>query len=230
FGITLGTSIKYNNITVGEVVSVTPDFKTNQVTLQARIEPSYALGIARNGSHFWVAKTKIGFNGVENLQNLLSSSIEVQPGFGDVQYQFELEKQPQQALGIEFTLQSETRGSVTEDSPVLYREMEVGKVTHVALGDFADRVMFTIEIQKEFAYLVRSNSVFWNTSGVDVSIGLSGANIKAGTLDSIMKGGITFATPEQKQLQPIAKQDQAFYLYPEAKPEWRQWRTAIPKP
>lgn len=230
FGITLGTSIKYNNITVGEVVSVTPDFKTNQVTLQARIEPSYALGIARNGSHFWVAKTKIGFNGVENLQNLLSSSIEVQPGFGDVQYQFELEKQPQQALGIEFTLQSETRGSVTEDSPVLYREMEVGKVTHVALGDFADRVMFTIEIQKEFAYLVRNNSVFWNTSGVDVSIGLSGANIKAGTLDSIMKGGITFATPEQKQLQPIAKQGQAFYLYPEAKPEWHQWRTAIPKP
>lgn len=72
--------------------------------------------------------------------------------------------------------------------------------------------------------------MFWNVSGVDVSIGLSGANIKAGTIDSIVRGGITFATPEQKQLQPIAKQGQAFYLYPAATPEWTQWRTAIPKP
>ncbi|MDF9400874.1 MlaD family protein [Vibrio sp. 1180_3] len=229
-GITEGTSIKYNNIVVGEVTSVTPDFQTGIITLKARIDPNYATDVARVDTHFWVAKTKIGLDGIENLQNLITSSIEVRPGTGKPNYQFKLEKQPKQETGVEFTLQSERRGSVTEGTPVLYREMEVGVVTHVKLGDFADRVIFTVEIQKQFAYLVRNNSVFWNVSGVDVSIGLSGANIKAGTIDSIVRGGITFATPEQKQLQPIAKQGQAFYLYPAATPEWTQWRTAIPKP
>ncbi|MDE1333276.1 MlaD family protein [Vibrio aestuarianus] len=229
-GITEGTSIKYNNIVVGEVTSVTPDFQTGIITLKARIDPNYATDVARVDTHFWVAKTKIGLDGIENLQNLITSSIEVRPGTGKPNYQFKLEKQPKQETGVEFTLQSERRGSVTEGTPVLYREMEVGVVTHVKLGDFADRVIFTVEIQKPFAYLVRNNSVFWNVSGVDVSIGLSGANIKAGTIDSIVRGGITFATPEQKQLQPIAKQGQAFYLYPAATPEWTQWRTAIPKP
>lgn len=229
-GITEGTSIKYNNIVVGEVTSVTPDFQSGIITLKARIDPNYATDVARVDTHFWVAKTKIGLDGIENLQNLITSSIEVRPGTGKPNYQFKLEKQPKQETGVEFTLQSERRGSVTEGTPVLYREMEVGVVTHVKLGDFADRVIFTVEIQKPFAYLVRNNSVFWNVSGVDVSIGLSGANIKAGTIDSIVRGGITFATPEQKQLQPIAKQGQAFYLYPAATPEWTQWRTAIPKP
>ncbi|MDE1225420.1 MlaD family protein [Vibrio aestuarianus] len=229
-GITEGTSIKYNNIVVGEVTSVTPDFQSGIITLKARIDPNYATDVARVDTHFWVAKTKIGLDGIENLQNLITSSIEVRPGTGKPNYQFKLEKQPKQETGVEFTLQSERRGSVTEGTPVLYREMEVGVVTHVKLGDFADRVIFTVEIQKPFAYLVRNNSVFWNVSGVDVSIGLSGASIKAGTIDSIVRGGITFATPEQKQLQPIAKQGQAFYLYPAATPEWTQWRTAIPKP
>lgn len=54
----------------------------------------------------------------------------------------------------------------------------MGRVTDVELGTFADRVISTIQIDPHYAYLVRSNSVFWNVSGLDVQIGLSGANIK----------------------------------------------------
>ncbi len=98
------------------------------------------------------------------------------------------------------------------------------------LGEFADRVISTIAIAPQYAYLVRQNSVFWNTSGVDVSIGITGANVRAGTIDSIVRGGITFATTEQKQLEPIAHQGQSFYLYAKAEDSWSAWRTAIPKP
>ncbi|KOO10828.1 hypothetical protein AKJ18_32245, partial [Vibrio xuii] len=58
----------------------------------------------------------------------------------------------------------------------------------------------------------------------------SGAEIKAGTVESLLRGGITFATPEDKQLTPPATPDQAFYLYPQGEEEWTKWRTAIPKP
>ncbi|EGU39520.1 mce-related protein [Vibrio ichthyoenteri ATCC 700023] len=226
----VGTAIKYNSIKVGEVVDVVPDFNRDDVILKARILPEYASQVARQGAYFWLPQAELGLAGVKNLESILSQSINVVVGNGVQAEQFELHEKPQSIDGVSFTLQSETRGSVTEGTPVLYREMEVGHVVKVALGEFADRVVTTITIDAKYAYLVRQNSVFWNTSGVDVSIGITGANIKAGTFDSLVRGGITFATPEQKQLQAIAQEGQAFYLYPVPEDGWKQWRTAIPKP
>jgi paraquat-inducible protein B len=229
-GITVGTPIKYNGVQVGEITDVLPDFSSPQVRFKARIQPTYAPYITKAGSVFWLAEAKVGLKGVSNLQNLISKAIEVKPGSGKATKQFTLSAMPYQAKGITFSLQSETRGSIDVGTPVLYRDIEVGRVTDVRLGNFADRVISTIEIESKYAYLVRENSVFWNTSGLDVSIGLSGANVKAGTLDSIVRGGITFAIPEQKQLTAAAKAGQSFYLYPTPQEEWKKWRTAIPKP
>ncbi|EKO3405007.1 MlaD family protein [Vibrio fluvialis] len=229
-GITVGTPIKYNGVQVGEITDVLPDFSSPQVRFKARIQPTYAPYITKAGSVFWLAEAKVGLKGVSNLQNLISKAIEVKPGSGKATKQFTLSAMPYQAKGITFSLQSETRGSIDVGTPVLYRDIEVGRVTDVRLGNFADRVISTIEIESKYAYLVRENSLFWNTSGLDVSIGLSGANVKAGTLDSIVRGGITFATPEQKQLTAAAKAGQSFYLYPTPQEEWKKWRTAIPKP
>ncbi|MEF1253881.1 MULTISPECIES: PqiB family protein [unclassified Vibrio] len=225
-----GTSINYNGVKVGEVTLVIPDFKLNRVEVKARILPEYTNTIAVAGSYFWLPKAQVGLSGVKNIQNLLAQSINVLPGNGKATYAFELNHQQPAINGITFTLQSESRGSITVGTPVLYREIEVGQVTNVQLGEFADRVISTIAIEPQYAYLVRQNSVFWNTSGVDVSIGITGANVRAGTIDSIVRGGITFATPEQKQLEPIARQGQSFYLYTKAEDSWRTWRTAIPKP
>lgn len=225
-----GTEIKYNGVQVGEVTVVTPDFKQENVIIKARILPEYAQTITKSGSYFWLAKAEVSLSGVRNLKNLINQSISVQPGNGNAQHQFTLHSEEKVDHGVTFTLQSETRGSVTMGTPVLYREMEVGTVTKVELGELADRVVTTVSLQPEYAYLVRRNSIFWNTSGLDVSIGIGGANVKAGTVDSLVRGGITFSTPEDKHLQPKAKQGQSFYLYPKGEEQWKQWRTAIPKP
>ncbi|OEE34626.1 paraquat-inducible protein B [Vibrio genomosp. F10 str. ZF-129] len=228
--VTQGTTLKYNGIKVGEVTQVTPDFNNKQIALKARILPEYSQYIARNGSYFWVAKPKVTLSGVENIESILTPTILVQPGQGDKTNHFELQPTPKDQPGVIFILQSEKRGSVSVGTPVLYRDMPVGQVVDVQLGEFADRIISTIRIDSQYAYLVRSNSVFWNTSGLDVSIGLTGANIKSGTLDSILNGGITFATPEGKQLEPIASEEQSFFLYPSPEDKWTRWRTPIPKP
>ena len=228
--LTKGTAIKYNGVQVGEVTLIVPDFKREHVEVSARILPEFADKIAKADSYFWIAKAEVGLSGVKNIQNLLSQSINVAPGKGKPASQFTLNAEAPLSDSVTFTLQSESRGSVNKGTPVLYREMEVGRVTSVELGQFADRVVTTISIKPEYAYLVRQNSVFWNTSGLDVSIGISGADIKAGTVDSLIRGGVTFATPQDKQLAPVAEQGHSFYLYPAAEQEWKQWRTAIPKP
>ncbi|MDC5806665.1 MlaD family protein [Vibrio europaeus] len=225
-----GTSINYNGVKVGEVTLVVPNFERKSVEVKARILPEYTDTIAVDGSYFWLPKAEVGLRGVKNIQNLLAQSISVQPGKGKTKNQFALHTHKKAIRGVTFTLQSESRGSISAGTPVLYRDIEVGEVTKVELGEFADRVVSTVVIDPNYAYLVRRNSVFWNTSGVDVSIGLTGANIKAGTFDSLVRGGITFSTPEQKQLEPIAEQGQSFYLYAKAEDGWKEWRAAIPKP
>ncbi|MGR5458931.1 MlaD family protein [Vibrio alfacsensis] len=228
--VTKGTPIKYQGVKVGEVTLVVPNFRRKIVEVTARILPEYVENIAVSGTHFWLTEPKIGLDGVKNLDAIISKSISVEPGQGTAKFKFKLEPMRHHEQGTSFTLQSEQRGSVQVGTPVLYRQMEVGQVTSVRLGDFADRIITQIEIQPKYAYLVRQNSVFWNVSGVDVSIGITGANIKAGTIDSLMRGGIAFSTPEQSQILPAAKPDHSFYLYPKAEDDWAHWRTAIPKP
>lgn len=228
--VTKGMSIKYQGVKVGEVTLVVPNFKHGGIEVTARILPEYVDEIAISNSHFWVAEPEIGLNGVKNMSAIISKYINVHPGKGETQLSFSLKDGPLTSKGKRFTLQSETRGSVSVGTPILYREIEVGTVTDVRLGEFADRIISTIEIQPQYAYLIRANSVFWNVSGVDVSIGLSGASIKAGTVDSLIRGGITFSTPEKNALQSIAEEDQSFYLYPTGEDDWKKWRTPIPKP
>ncbi|CAH1595974.1 MlaD family protein [Vibrio rotiferianus] len=228
--VTKGMPINYQGVKVGEVTLVVPNFKQEHIDVTARILPEFVSDVAVTGSHFWLTEPEIGLGGVKNLGALVSKSISVEPGHGAEKFKFNLAKSQQAEKGVSFTLQSEQRGSVQVGTPILYRQMEVGSVTDVRLGEFADRIVTKIEIQPEYAYLVRQNSVFWNVSGVDVSIGITGANIKAGTFDSLVRGGIAFSTPEQSQIPPAAKDGQSFYLYPQADENWSKWRTAIPKP
>ncbi|MGR5363234.1 MlaD family protein [Vibrio mediterranei] len=225
-----GMPLKYQGVKVGEVMLTVPDFDKERVEVIARILPEYVNQLTTSGTYYWMVKPQIGLNGVKNLGAIVSQYIAVEPGKGKSSKVFELNDFPKVENGVEFTLQSETRGSIKPGTPILYRDIEVGRVTEVELGTFADRVVSTIQIDPHYAYLVRSNSVFWNVSGLDVQIGLSGANIKAGTVDSLIRGGITFSTPEGKQLQPQAEAGQSFYLNTSAEENWEKWRTPIPTP
>lgn len=225
-----GMAIKYQGVKVGEVMLTLPDFDRDRVEIVARILPEYVKQLTNTGAYYWMVKPEIGLNGVKNLGAIVSQYIAVEPGKGEPSKQFDLHDFAKVDNGIQFVLQSENRGSIKPGTPILYRDIEVGRVTMVELGPFADRVVSTIEIDPNYAYLVRANSVFWNASGLNVQFGLSGANIKAGTVDSLLRGGITFSTPEGNQLQPQAKAGQTFYLNKEGDASWKQWRTAIPAP
>ncbi|ACH66542.1 mce related protein [Aliivibrio fischeri MJ11] len=225
-----GTQIKYKGVSVGEVSKITPNFSSDNVYVQARIYPEYVDQIAIAGSHFWVVEPSISLAGAENLDTLLGSYIQVTPGSGKTKTQFTLSDQPQGDQFISYTLEALSRGSVKVGTPILFREIEVGEVTDVRLGDLSDRIIITIGIHSEFAYLVRENSVFWNVSGVNMSIGLSGAKVQAGTVDSILRGGIAFSTPDDETLKPQAKAHKSYLLHKTAEEDWALWNAAIPNP
>lgn len=225
-----GTLIKYRGVAVGEISKISPNFKKNNVNIQARVYPEYIDQVAVSNSHFWIVKPSIGLSGAKNLDTLLGSYIQVTPGSGNIKTQFVLSEQPQENTLTTYTLESMTRGSVKVGTPLLFREMEVGEVINVRLGDLSDRIIFTIGIEPDFSYLIRENTKFWNVSGVNMSIGLSGAKVQAGTVDSILRGGIAFATPDDTALMPQAKANKSYLLHKAPEEDWVLWNAAIPNP
>lgn len=224
-----GAAIKYQGVAVGEVIDVNPDFNRGGVKVAARIFPKYVSSIARSGSQFWVATPSIGLDGAKNLDAVISPYIQVKPSKSSKAVtSFSLSNVPPIESGKIFYLQSLYKNSLKAGAPVLYRGFEVGSVRSVELGKLSDRVISTIQIKPEFAHLIRNNTVFWNASGVNLSISLAGADLKAGTVDSIVRGGVSFATPDDGLKSP-APAKKTFLLNDEPQAEWLSWQTPIPK-
>ncbi|WP_299018753.1 MlaD family protein [uncultured Photobacterium sp.] len=227
--ISVNSDIRYQGVNVGKVIETLPDFNAGNIEVKARLFPKYADILATSNSYFWVVTPKLSLTGAKNLDTLLNSYIAVTPGDGHYNQAFKLGTAELVKSGLTVILESEDRGSISEGTPLLYRDIQVGQVIKVTLGELADRVILEAQVEHEYSHLVRSDTVFWNKSGVDVTIGLTGASVQTGTVDSLIRGGIAFATPEEQPLSPKAEQDTHFLLYKEAKPQWKTWRTAIPR-
>jgi len=233
-GLKPGTPIRYKGIDLGKVetVALTDDLQAVQLT--ARITES-ADKIARVGSQFWVVKPELGLIRTANLDTLVSGQyLQVQPAAkaSVAQTNFVALNEPPvlatQESGLKLTLSAPRRGSIKADVPVTYREVQVGKVTGIELGATADRVLIRVLIEPRYAALVRGGSRFWSVSGFSVDWGLfKGAKVRTESVESLLQGGIAFATPEGDQMGAPAKAEQTFVLNEEANDEWLKWAPKI---
>ncbi|MCY1548976.1 hypothetical protein D9M68_851220 [compost metagenome] len=135
-------------------------------------------------------------------------------------------------LGLRLVLSAARRSSLKPGVPVTYREVQVGKVTRYELGPTADRVLIHLLVEPRYAGLVRTGSRFWNTSGIGVEAGLfKGVKVRTESLETLVEGGVAFATPEQQPLGTQAKPGQTFALFDEPQEEWLLWapKIALPK-
>lgn len=226
--------IKYRGVTVGEVraVELSSDLATAEVT--ARLHKS-AAGLAKAGTIFWIVRPEVSVANISGLGTIISGPyIEALPGNGETKNTFEGAEATPAALeerGLKIVLIAAHRGSLRVGSPVYYRGIEVGTVQEYALSDDARRVELKVFIRQRYAPLVRSDSKFWNVSGVNVDIGLfKGAEVSIESLKSLVSGGLSFATPEPGKDGQPAKDGAIFPLYDEPKKEWLEWAPAISLP
>ena len=233
-GLHSGTPIRYKGLDVGKVEDVDLSDDLQSVLLTARIT-EVPERIARAGSQFWVVKPELGLIKTSNLETLVTGQyIEVQPAaknLGPQKNFVALAKPPEaevQEAGLSLTLSAERRGSLKPGVPVTYREVTVGKVTGYELGQTADRVLIRILIEPKYAPLVRSGSRFWNTSGFGLDYSLfKGATVRTESLETLMQGGIAFATPDGERMGNPARPQQTFPLFDKFEDEWLQWAPKI---
>lgn len=222
-----GMSLRYLGLSIGEIENISLDTKTKKITAKALINPSYMNMIAKEGSVFKIISPQISAGGIENLESLLQPYIDVEVGNGKAKTQFNLaQTTPNRnkfSNGVPFILETNDAMNLTEGSPVLYRGVEVGKINKFDLNSLGDRVLVHIAIQPKYQHLVRKNSEFWVSSGYDFSLGWKGAEFNTGSVQQLLKGGISFSTPSGTVVQPQASANQRFLLQvkrPEQAPIW----------
>ncbi|SDI25958.1 Paraquat-inducible protein B [Pseudomonas benzenivorans] len=236
-GLSPGTAIRYKGLDVGKVESIELSEDLQTILLHVRVTQA-AQQIARAGTQFWVVKPEVSLTRATNLETLVSGQyLEVLPAdkAGAKQTHFiALAAPPNQAvreLGLRLVLSAARRNSLKPGVPVTYREVQVGKVVDYELGPSADRVLIHILIEPRYAALVHTGSRFWNTSGIGVEAGLfKGVKVRSESLETLVAGGVAFATPELEQMGSRAKPGQTFALFDESQEEWLQWAPKIALP
>ena len=118
-------------------------------------------------------------------------------------------------------------GSLENQTPVFYRGVQVGEVIDFQLGENADNVIVHARIKQEYAPLVRVDSQFWNAGGINVHVGLfTGLEMNAESAQTLVSGGIAFATPENYG--PPATNGSVFALNDKEDTSWGKWNPVIP--
>lgn len=227
----VGASITYKGIVVGEVTKSRLNMENQSVELTATIENALRPLITSN-SIFWLAKTELGLLRQKNLGNLLSGpELRLIPGEGEHQSKFSVVTYAPlikaKTVGLNIVMETSELGSVTVGVPVYYRQITVGEVLGYELSSNADNVLIYLNIEQRYQSLVRENSKFWNTSGIDIEAGLfSGVEIKSESLESIIGGGISFATPDKPGEK--VQSNYRFTLNKQMDSNWKDWQPKIP--
>ena len=211
------TPIKYRDVQLGLVDSVTLSDDLRNVIVTARMEKA-AENELREGTQFWIESARITAGGVSGLGTLLSGAyIGIRPGPGQPTRKFvALETPPVYQVdvpGKRLTLQAERLGSVSPGSPIYFRGIEVGGVLGYQLDENGKDVSMFGFVRAPYDAFVRRDSRFWNASGIDVSLTGAGVNVRTESLQAILTGGIAFDTPVTASASPVAEDNAAFPLF-----------------
>lgn len=229
-----GSQLRLKGLVVGEVIDLT---LTSQQKVRATVnlKPEFAKQVARKGSRFWMVNSEVTLSGVKNLSTLVTGAyINVSLGKGITEKYFTGEESEplltQNQSGLPIILRADNAGSTDISSPVYHRQIQIGQVISKRLSYNASGVEITINIYPKYSHLIRQNSIFWPASGFNLDIGITGAALKATSLTSLIKGGISMSTPDNQSLQPMSDAFSSFRLKNEMQKEWLNWTLAIPRP
>lgn len=211
------TAVMYKGIAIGKVTDLAIDTNSKKVMATIEIDKEAAPYLGKD-SLFWLVSPKVSLAGITGLETIVSGSyISVEPIDGKLSYRFTALKEAPSLLdnvpGLHLTLKADKLGSLDKGSPIYYKQLQVGQVKNYQLSDDQKSVNINILINKPYEHLVHRHTRFWNTSGITVTGGLSGFKVHTDSLVSLVSGGISFETPEDRDNDEPLKPNHKFKLY-----------------
>ncbi|WNC66888.1 MlaD family protein [Thalassotalea nanhaiensis] len=231
-GVHKNLKIKYKSQDVGIVEHLIFDDDKEGVTVIGYLN-DLGKSFAVSDSQFWLARSELGLVGNKNINALLTSGfIGILPGESDKsQSEFVANHiapaTERLSYGLNIKLTADRLGSVRVGNPVLYRQIQVGKVIGVDLAPLANKVHIFINIAPRYTPLISTQSKFWNTSGFNIDAGVfSGVSIESESIETLVSGGIAFATPEMSDSETLPAEF-IFSLHERFEQDWLDWQPEI---
>ena len=213
------TEVRCRSVRVGFVkdVKLAEDLKSVHIYLELESDSGSLL---RRGTNFWVVRPRVSTTDISGLGTLLTGAyIELDPGppgAPPLNHFQGLETPPatnRNIPGRRLVLTAEQAGSLTAGSPIYYRGFEVGRIESRTLDLEGQRVTYDAFIREEYSGLVKENTRFWNTSGIDISAGADGFKVRTPSFQAMVSGGATFGVPEGTAPGNPAADGRAFTLF-----------------
>jgi len=194
------TELKYRDVTVGVVEKVGFTEDLSRVTAAVRVDKEVAPFID-NGAVFWIVQPEVSAQGITGLSTVLSG-VYIEGSWDDMQGASATEFQGASEAplirpglgGLEIAFRTVANGQLTDNAPILYKGIEVGRVGRARIAPRGNFAVVEALIYEEHRALINDSTRFWDTSGFSVSIGPAGADIDFSSLATLVGGGITFDT------------------------------------
>jgi paraquat-inducible protein B len=212
------TKLKYKDVEIGKVTTVTLSEDLKQVVVTAELAKSFKPHLM-DDTTFWVVRARIAGGSVSGIGTLLSGAyigVDVGKSTKKQRNFTGLELPPVIQIdtpGREFVLRSEDLGSLDAGSPVFFRRLQVGQIKSYELDQDGRGVSLKVFINEPYDKYVTTNTRFWNASGLDLTLDSSGIKLQTQSMVSIMLGGVAFGTPADSRERPAAEANREFSLF-----------------
>ena len=232
------TRVRFKDLDVGYVETIELSNDLSRVTVRARLAKHVA-GYLNDQTRFWVVRPRLSGSEISGLETLVGGTyigVDLSEDGGSRRVFEGLETPPIVTAtdrGRSFQLRVSDLGSISVGSPVLYRGIEVGRVTGYLLNE-PHGVNIQVFVHAPHDARVGRNTRFWNVSGVEFSLDANGFRVNTDSLASVLLGGLAFGTPNHADAGDPVPECAEFPLYAtrqaalEHKFERRQeWRLAF---
>jgi paraquat-inducible protein B len=212
------TFVKYKDVNIGQVTAVQLSSDHSKVEVTAKIDKS-AADLMVEDAKFWVVEPRVTLSGVSGLGTLLSGNFigfEVGKSNKEQRKFTGLEVPPiitGGQPGRQFVLKANDLGSLGIGSPIYYRRLQVGQVIAYDLSRDGKEMDIKIFVNAPYSQYVNPGTRFWNASGLDVSVGAGGVDVRTQSLVALLAGGIAFETPAFAPKAEQAAADTVFTLF-----------------
>lgn len=224
-----GSKVLYKDIPIGTVSTIR--FK-NSGKLEASIQiDKIHEALLNTDTLFYLDNFEFSLNKIKNPRAaLFGSNIQVIAGSSNVRTtKFQLiPHKPFKAFnknGLRVIVNTNLKSSLKENSPIYYRQLQIGVVEGFSLSSDSTKVRLELFIDQKYAHLVRKNSIFYNASAFGVDLSLFGVKIRTETLETLVSGGISMVTPTNYLEQ--ASMNEEYELHEDLDDDWLEWKPKI---
>ncbi len=222
-GLTTGqTQVKHKAVGLGTVQGIELSRDLQHVDVRVQMSAQSA-PILTNHAKFWVERPRLSGASVTGLETLVSGAfIAIDPGppGGTPETKFQgLDSPPgvrSDQPGSVFKLTTGSVGSISEGSPVFFRDVTVGEVLSYKIPPQGrGPISVLVFVKAPYDQFLRQDTRFWDVSGVTVDFNGGNLHFQIESLQALVSGGIAFGLPvRRRQKEDIkAPPDEVFELY-----------------